>query len=460
MVGLDLGTTLLFTGMYNIITGMTFGIPICVQPMKTIVAVALSQSGALTIPQIMAAGIFVSLIVLLLGILGLMGLITRLIPAPIIRGMQLGLGLNLALKGWQQVWYANGKGPPIRDFSTTDGIWLGLFAIAFILISVYPRNHPTRANYADNTQPAEDLKEDDIEGLGGSDSEMIELTSQNRNVQQVSTASDLPNSLHLSSWEKFLNPLLCLGDAAAAALEPQSTRRLTDCHRSLENDSNNKIKMVPAALILVIVGLVLTMITSPDVLSSLTLGPSKPKLVIPSLEDWLIGISRAGLPQLPLTTLNSVLSVCQLAEQLFPSRPPRPSTVATAVGSMNLIGCWFGVMPCCHGAGGLAGQVRFGARHGAAPIFLGLIKVTLALVLGSSLFTLLQEFPMPLLGAMLLFAGVELAGVARGQTGERGVAMMIFTAAVCLAMNNIGIGVLAGLAAAYTLAARDWSVDR
>ena len=67
---------------------------------------------------------------------------------------------------------------------------------------------------------------------------------------------------------------------------------------------------------------------------------------------------------------------------------------------------------------------------------------------------------MPLLGAMLLFAGVELAGVARGQTGERGVAMMIFTAAVCLAMNNIGIGVLAGLAAAYTLAARDWSVDR
>ena len=66
---------------------------------------------------------------------------------------------------------------------------------------------------------------------------------------------------------------------------------------------------------------------------------------------------RAGLAQLPLTTLNSVVAVCQLSSDLFPLRPARPVLVASSVGAMNLVGAWFGAMPCCHGAGGLAGQV-------------------------------------------------------------------------------------------------------
>jgi hypothetical protein len=66
---------------------------------------------------------------------------------------------------------------------------------------------------------------------------------------------------------------------------------------------------------------------------------------------------RAGLAQLPLTTLNSVVAVCQLSSDLFPLRPARLVLVASSVGAMNLVGAWFGAMPCCHGAGGLAGQV-------------------------------------------------------------------------------------------------------
>ena len=56
--GLDLGTTLIFTGAYNIITGIGFGVPMPVQPMKTIAAVAISER--LTLPEIMAAGITTS----------------------------------------------------------------------------------------------------------------------------------------------------------------------------------------------------------------------------------------------------------------------------------------------------------------------------------------------------------------------------------------------------------------
>jgi hypothetical protein len=44
-VKLDFGTTLLFTGLYNILSGFAFRIPMCVQPMKTIAAVALATPG-------------------------------------------------------------------------------------------------------------------------------------------------------------------------------------------------------------------------------------------------------------------------------------------------------------------------------------------------------------------------------------------------------------------------------
>ena len=69
------------------------------------------------------------------------------------------------------------------------------------------------------------------------------------------------------------------------------------------------------------------------------------------------GILRAGLPQLPLTTLNSVISVSQLAGELFPGRGASPAAVSIAVGLMNACGGWLGAMPCCCGAGGLAAQV-------------------------------------------------------------------------------------------------------
>jgi hypothetical protein len=40
---LDLGTTLIFTGIYNAITGLIYGVPMLVQPMKSITAAALSD---------------------------------------------------------------------------------------------------------------------------------------------------------------------------------------------------------------------------------------------------------------------------------------------------------------------------------------------------------------------------------------------------------------------------------
>lgn len=113
-----------------------------------------------------------------------------------------------------------------------------------------------------------------------------------------------------------------------------------------------------------LLGLLITVLTSPGVLTQLQLGPSIPKLYIPSWESLKAGVLKAGLAQLPLTSLNSVIAVSHLAAQLFPDRVEaqgwrwRPGAVAVSVAAMNLVGCWFGAFPCCHGSGGLAAQVR------------------------------------------------------------------------------------------------------
>jgi len=502
-VDLDLGTTLLFTGVYNIISGLVFDIPIPVQPMKTIAAVALSEPGALTLPQILAAGIFVSACVLFLGITGLMGIATRIIPPAVIRGMQLGVGLGLSLKGFQQVWYANGKAPPIRQWWTIEGLFLGLFTTIFILLTVYPASAEREAGVesivvedemlaaavggcttlnsigeGSNLKPATETllyhdsgtSKQATEEFGNvSIGEMGAVSSAEEgcaaHVEASPSSTDggaatavlrFPSRIHHAlspAAQRIFRPIMYLGDRADIATGGRAGANSNPC-----SVANLPASRIPAALILVVIGLVLTLITTPSVISTLSLGPTKPQILVVTAADWRTAILRAGLPQLSLTTFNSVISVCQLAEQMFPDRPPRPGAVATSVGMMNLVGCWFGAMPSCHGAGGLAGQVRFGARSGAAPMFLGLLKVLLSLLLGSSLFKLFQIFPAPILGAMLVFAGMELAAVAKGQRTVRGVAIMLLTASVSLALNNVAWGVVFGLGGAYLLALRDWVV--
>lgn len=60
---------------------------------------------------------------------------------------------------------------------------------------------------------------------------------------------------------------------------------------------------------------------------------------------------------------------------------------------MNIAGAAVGGVPMCHGAGGMAGHVTFGARTGGAPIILGSILICLALFLSQSIEQMLGMFP-------------------------------------------------------------------
>lgn len=145
-----------------------------------------------------------------------------------------------------------------------------------------------------------------------------------------------------------------------------------------------------------------------------------PYTIIPgfaSAEAWSMAVA-----QLPLTTLNSVIAAAALASDLmgptFQGATPTVTELGLSVAAMNLAGCWFGAMPVCHGAGGLAAQHRFGARSGASIILLGALKLFLGLFLGSTLLDLLGSFPRSILGIMVAAAGLELARV--GQSLNHG----------------------------------------
>ncbi|KAH8075408.1 xanthine uracil vitamin C permease [Aureococcus anophagefferens] len=190
---------------------------------------------------------------------------------------------------------------------------------------------------------------------------------------------------------------------------------------------------VPVAVLLVAAGLVLAVA---DAGARGTLGAS--------LDDW-----RPGRLALPLTTLNSVISVTALSEKLFPDKrkdeAPTRKSVATSVGLMNVCCCWFGGAPACHGAGGLAGQYKFGARGGASIWVLGWLKMASALVWGPCLLRAIRAFPTSALGALLVVAGAQLAstGVLDGAETP-----CLAAAAATVAFSNTGLGAAVGIATA------------
>ena len=51
------------------------------------------------------------------------------------------------LQGWQQAWFADGKAAPARQWWGPEGLFLALCALAFILLTVYPREVCCRVRY-------------------------------------------------------------------------------------------------------------------------------------------------------------------------------------------------------------------------------------------------------------------------------------------------------------------------
>jgi MFS superfamily sulfate permease-like transporter len=334
--GLDFATVLFFAGLFNIITGLTFSIPMAVQPMKAIAVVAIAHS--LDAHEIVAAGAAVGVVVMFLGATGLVDKFHRYIPRSVVRGVQMAVGISLLTKGIQMTAKSG-------TWLGADGWFVGLAAAVVVIVLLHSRK-------------------------------------------------------------------------------------------------------IPAALVLFAGGLTLAALRSPAAMQSVSFGCHLPGWNPPAWSDFVASFPSAALPQIPLTILNSVIAVCALAEDLFPGRNPSPRKVAISVGLMNLVSCGFGGMPMCHGAGGLAGQYRFGARTNGSVLLLGAAKLLIAIVFGASLVTLCHEFPVSILGVMVAFSGLELASGIRDQSRRTDWYIMLATSGACLALDNVAAGLAVGLGVA------------
>ncbi|OAL52407.1 sulfate transporter [Pyrenochaeta sp. DS3sAY3a] len=366
---ISLPSTLLFTGAANILTGASFGLPLPVQPMKAIAAVAIARKFSLD--ENAAAGLVVAGLVGLFSVTGLINWANRVTPIPVVKGIQVGAGLSLCLSaGSKMLAPLTWTGPSWGD----NLIWVIAAAILLLFTFAFPK--------------------------------------------------------------------------------------------------------MPYAMIVFTVGIVLSVIL-PKTDSPVTSGSAIPVLH-PSGRDFLKATTTASLGQLPLTLLNSVIAASALASDLLPSPPypaaPTVTELGISVAAINLVGCWFGAMPVCHGSGGLAGQFRFGARSGSSIIFLGLIKTSLGILAfwkSEAIVGVLANIPKSLLGVLVIAAGVELAKV--GETvntdardlrvldsdhswdGKRVKEMddrerkerwmvMLVTVAALLTFKNDAVGFLTGLA--------------
>jgi hypothetical protein len=107
---------------------------------------------------------------------------------------------------------------------------------------------------------------------------------------------------------------------------------------------------VPSALILFAIGLIIALVrmftNHNGPINSPSAGGHYPDtIIVPSPDDFKTGFLNAGLGQIPLTCLNSVVALSVLIDDLFPEKHATTSSIAISVGLMNLIGCWFGSMP-------------------------------------------------------------------------------------------------------------------
>ncbi|ROW13327.1 hypothetical protein VPNG_05531 [Cytospora leucostoma] len=321
---ISLPSTLVFSGLYNIATGVLFGVPLPVQPMKAIAAAAIASRASEE--DTLAAGALVASAVLLLSATGLLRLLTVHVPVPVVKGIQLGAGLSLVVSA------GAGMLLPLGWSARGDPFDNRVWAVAASLLLVLTARTPRRFPYALVVFAA---------GLVLSVAAIVATNGSGGGGGGTQNG-------RLPGWRLW-----------------------------------------------------------------------RPSAVVPawaSGEAWSMAVA-----QLPLTTLNSVIAAAALASDLmgrssgsdFPGSTPSVTELGVSVAAMNLAGCWFGAMPVCHGAGGLAAQWRFGARSGSSIILLGTVKLLLGLFLGETLLDLLGAFPRSVLGVMVIAAGLELAGVGR-----------------------------------------------
>ena len=167
-----------------------------------------------------------------------------------------------------------------------------------------------------------------------------------------------------------------------------------------------------------------------------------------------------ALPQIPLSLGNSLLATRQTAHDLFPEKHITIERLGYTYSLMNLVNPWFGGIPTCHGSGGLLGHYTFGARTGGSLVIYGSLFLAMGLFFAGAFTQVVQVFPLPVLGVLLLFEGWALMWLARDVVPvRRELAITIAVALIAvIAPYGYVLGLLAGTLAYHAMRKQQVSI--
>ena len=341
--GLHSPSVLVMFGLMQVVTALSYRMPMPVQPLKAVAVIVITGQVA---PEVLyGGGLAIGLVMLALTLTGAIGWLARTVPKAVVRGLQLGLGMQLALLA-------------LRDYVQSDGArGFVLAGAAFVIVIA----------------------------LWG-----------NRKI---------PPAL----------PVIALG-VAYAMLFKVTGRTFSDA-----------------------------------------VGFNLPQIRPVSWDAIVAGFLLLAIPQIPLSLGNSILATRQIAEDLFPEKRITVRKLSFTYAAMNLVNPFLGGVPTCHGSGGLVGHYTFGARTGGSIIIYGSIFLVLGLFFANGFSSVVQIFPLPVLGVLLFFEGGALMAMIRDQAADRrSFLIVILTGVIAVGMPY---GYALGLVIGTALARLRWGMD-
>ncbi len=202
----------------------------------------------------------------------------------------------------------------------------------------------------------------------------------------------------------------------------------------------------PAALVVIALGVGYALLFKLDLATAQrAVGWHLPAWRLPQRADVLAGALLLALPQIPLSLGNSILATRQVAHDYFPDRPLTIRKISFTYALMNLVNPFLGGFPVCHGSGGLVGHYAFGARTGGSVVIYGGLFLVMGLFFSQGFADVVQIFPLPVLGVLLLFEALSLASLLRDISAHR--ADLLVALLVGLLCAGLPYGYLVGLVA-------------
>ncbi|WP_354635051.1 putative sulfate/molybdate transporter [Planktothricoides raciborskii] len=181
-----------------------------------------------------------------------------------------------------------------------------------------------------------------------------------------------------------------------------------------------KSSRIPAGIAVILLGLLYAGLFSLNFQEiGSNIGLAIPEFYQPKWSDILTGFVILALPQIPLSISNSLIATEQTVKDLFPEQRVSIRRIGLTYAIANVIAPFFGGIPVCHGCGGLAGHYALGARTGGSVILYGSMYLIIGLFFSPVFGEVVQVFPQPILGVILLFESLTLLLLIADQAAER-----------------------------------------